>query len=197
MSILKNEIKRLQARVVEIEKEEEQERLNKCANDISWNFAKLKRLNNDVGERCAKIRKGKHEEYEEYTRNRYNKQYETFELWMEGTEDNHQRVLKQDLMNTNRQEWRSYFREWCISHPIGAEDGIPDCGPVAIKAKKRMEEALDAWYNTKNKRDAFYNDATRVHHVMERMDELVVSSHNLFGIMMARIETLENQLNGR
>jgi len=169
MSILKNEIKRLQARIVEIEKEEEQERLNKCANDITWNFAKLKRLNKDVSERCAKNHRQKQKEYEEYTRNRYNKQYETFELWLEA--------------ETKREE---------------------QCPPLSRRTAYMLKDNPSGTATGDMLRDElgitdspFQDDASHVRHVMARMDELVVSSHNLFGIMVARIEALDNQLNGR
>ncbi len=191
MSILKNEIKRLQERVAEIEKEEEQARVNKCANDISWNFANLKRLNKDVSERRSDVQKQKHEkDMRMYNQN--GMRYETIELWQEATESMHRRRLKHDFKHDHMREWRIYWCEWCISHDIQPED-MPDCGPQAIKIKEHMEEALDTWFNEKNDTDTFKGHS-HVHHVMARMDELVVSTHNLFGILMARIKTLEGQV---
>lgn len=164
--------------------------MEKCANDIGWNFAKLKRLNTDVSQRHSVIQKQKHEEdMRSYRRSGY----ETFELWREESETQNRRRLKRALIGTHAREWKSYWREWCITHDIQEKD-MPDCGPKAAKMKERMEEALDAWFNTKNDSDTFQDDVSNVHHVMARMDELVISSHNLFGIMMAKIETLENQL---
>lgn len=190
MSILKNEIKRLQARVAEIEKEEEQARLNKCANDISWNFAKLKRLNKDVSERRSDVQKQKHEE-DMRMYNQNGMRYETFKLWQEATESMHRRRQKRDFKHDHMREWRIYWREWCISHDIQPED-MPVYGPKAIKIEEHMEEALDTWFNEKNDTDTFEGH-DKVHHVMERLDELVVSTHNLFGILMARIKTLEDK----